>query len=48
MVIHASGDLNQVWCAESISIHIQVGIWRFSDKAFTFTAFSVLALLYDD
>lgn len=48
MMIHASWDLDRVWYAESISIHMQVGIWRFSDPAFAFTTISVLALMYDD
>lgn len=47
-MIHASCDLDRVWYAESISIQIQAGIWRFSDPAFMFTAISVLALMYDD
>lgn len=47
-MIHASCDLDQAWYAESVSIHIQVGIWSLSDPAFTFTAISLLALVYDD
>lgn len=47
-MIHTSCDLDWGWYAESISIHIQVGIWMFSDPEFMLTAISVLALVYKD
>lgn len=44
--MHTCCALDWGWYAESISIHTQVGIWMFSDPAFT--AISVLALVYND
>lgn len=46
MMIHTCCDLDWGCYAESISIHIQVGIWMFSDPAFP--AISALALVYND